>query len=231
MGPGGVTGNNASVLGDGRMIAARSAAARRRSAAGENKAGRFFSKGPFSFDRNYNIIDFCGLSDGFLPAKENIRLDRYPRILEAFMQRFHRLPVGLVPVFLLLGVAIPGFAKTHKDVFDVPCNVLWPAVKDTLRNSGKYGIIGIDNGEMTASYNIGGFLAGKRINSLVLNSKGNTCEMQVQTSYSGLENNDAGDLKKRVKQSLDKQQAEPNGRPATTSEIKLRRRVSHVNAK
>jgi hypothetical protein len=121
-------------------------------------------------------------------------------------------------VFLLLGIAAAGIAKTHKDVFDVPCNVLWPAVKDALRNSGNYGFIGIDNTEMTASYNIGGFLTGKRINSLVLNSNGNSCEMQVQTSYSGLENNDAGDLKKRVKQSLDTLQAEPPEKPATSSE-------------
>ena len=48
------------------------------------------------------------------------------------------------------------------------------------------------------------FLSGKRINSLVLNSKGNVCEMQVQTSYSGLQNNDEGDLVKRVKESLAK---------------------------
>jgi hypothetical protein len=38
--------------------------------------------------------------------------------------------------------------------------VLWPAVKDTPRNSGKYGILGIDNTEMTASFVIGGTLGG-----------------------------------------------------------------------
>lgn len=120
-----------------------------------------------------------------------------------------------IMLIVVVAVAVPGFAKTHKDVFDVPCGVLWPAVKDTLRNSGKYGIIGIDNQEMTASYNIGGFLSGKRVNSLVLNSKGNSCEMQVQTSYSGLENNDAGDLKKRVQQSLDKLKAAQPEKPTT----------------
>lgn len=123
-----------------------------------------------------------------------------------------------LPAILLLTTAVPGFGKTHKDVFEAPCKVLWPAVKDTLRNSGKYGIIGIDNTEMTASYNIGGFLTGKRINSLVLNSKGNSCEMLVQTSYSGFENNDAGDLKKRVKESLDKRLAQLPEKPATSGE-------------
>lgn len=121
----------------------------------------------------------------------------------------------------LLAVALPGLAATHKDMYNVPCSELWPALKDTLRNSGKYGIIGIDNQEMTASYNIGGGLGGKRINSAVLNSKdnGKNCEMQVQTAYSGLIHNDAGDLKKRVDESLAKLKAEGSAeKPATPAE-------------
>lgn len=111
-----------------------------------------------------------------------------------------------ISLVLLLGFAVPAIAKTHDDIFNVPCKLLWPAVKDTLRNSGKYGIIGIDNGEMTASYNIGGFLGGKRINSLVLNSvSANSCDMRVQTAYSGIIHNDAGDFRKRVEESLSRQ--------------------------
>jgi hypothetical protein len=103
-----------------------------------------------------------------------------------------------------LFLPLNSFAKTHKIVFDVPCNTLWPAVKDTLRNSGKYGILGISDSEQTASYIIGGSLTGKRINSLVLNPKSSGCELQIQTAYSGFVNNDAGDLKKRVTDSLAK---------------------------
>jgi hypothetical protein len=64
---------------------------------------------------------------------------------------------------------------------------------------------------MTALYNIGGNLTGKRINSAVLNSidNGNSCELQVQTAYTGLINNDAGDFKKRVEDSLAKLKGEP----------------------
>jgi len=109
-----------------------------------------------------------------------------------------------VVVLMLLMVAGPSFAKTHKDTYSVPCTTLWPAVKDALRNSGKYGILGIDNTEMTASYVIGGSLGGKRINSVVLNGKGDTCEMQVQTAFTGLAHDDAGDFKKRVNESLAK---------------------------
>jgi hypothetical protein len=118
----------------------------------------------------------------------------------------------LVLVTLLLSLAVPGFASTHKDLYtNVSCNELWRALKDTLRNSGKYGIIAIDNAEMTASYNMGGNLMAKRVNSAVLNSKDNgaSCELQIQTAYSGLGTNDAGDLKKRVDESLAKLKGQP----------------------
>lgn len=108
--------------------------------------------------------------------------------------------------FLLLAVAVPAVAKTHKDDYTVSCATLWPAVKDVIRNSGKYGIISITNDEMTASYNIGGNLTGKRVNTVLLNPQGSGCEMQIQTAYSGLVNNDAGDFKKRVDEALAKLQ-------------------------
>lgn len=124
-----------------------------------------------------------------------------------------------IATLLILATVLPAFAKTHKDVYNVPCGTLWPAVKDTLRNSGKYGIIGVDSTEMTASYNIGGSLGGKRINSLVLNAQGNNCEMQVQTAFSGLAHDDYGDFKKRVDSSLAKMQpaAAPQPVPAAAT--------------
>jgi hypothetical protein len=124
------------------------------------------------------------------------------------MRRF--VVVGL----MVLIVAGPAFAKTHKENYSIPCSTVWAAVKDTLRNSGKYGIIAIDNTELTASFNIGGTLTGKRINSVVLNGKGDACEMQIQTAFSGIGNNDAGDFKKRVDESLAKLQSQPPAAPA-----------------
>jgi hypothetical protein len=105
---------------------------------------------------------------------------------------------------LVLMMAAPVFASTHKENYTLPCTTLWPAVKDTLRNSGKYGIISITNDEMTASYNIGGNLTGKRQNTVLLNTIPTGCQMQIQTAYSGIVNNDAGDFKKRVDESLEK---------------------------
>jgi hypothetical protein len=119
-----------------------------------------------------------------------------------------------VAVLLLSIFAVPSFAKTHKDDYSVSCTVLWAAVKDTLRNSGKYGIMGIENTEMTASFSIGiGSIGQKRINSVVLNAKGDACEMVVQSGFSGLTNDDAGDFKKRVDKSLAAQQQSPQPTP------------------
>jgi hypothetical protein len=117
----------------------------------------------------------------------------------------------IVVTILLALTAIPAFSSTHKDTLNVSCNELWRAVKDTLRNSGKYGIIAIDDKELTASYNIGGNLTGKRVNSAVLNDQNNGagCELQVQTAFSGLANNDYGDFKKRVDDSLTKLKGQP----------------------
>jgi hypothetical protein len=119
----------------------------------------------------------------------------------------------VVVAALLLLLAVPSFCKTHKDTYPVSCSVLWPAVKDVLRNSGKYGILGIDNTEMTASYNIGGTLSGKRVNSVVLTGKGDACEMQVQTAFTGLIHDDYGDFKKRVDEALARLKAQPPAAP------------------
>ncbi len=119
-------------------------------------------------------------------------------------------------LFVLLMVAEPSFAKVHKDMYSVSCMTLWSAVKDTLRNSGKYGILGTDNTEMTATYSMGMGSAGqKRQNSVVLNVKGDaSCEMVIQSGYSGFTNDDAGDFKKRVDKSLAQQQPPQPAAPA-----------------
>jgi predicted DNA-binding WGR domain protein len=114
------------------------------------------------------------------------------------------------PLIALLLLTTPSFAKVHSNTYPVACNTLWSAVKDTLRNSGKYTIMSIENSEMTASYSLGIGSAGqKRTNSVVLNVKSDaSCEMVVQSGFSGLTNDDAGDFKKRVDKSLEKLQSQ-----------------------
>lgn len=114
---------------------------------------------------------------------------------------------------LMLAVCTPAFAKTHKDSFEVPCSTLWSAVKNTLKTSGKYVIVSFDEKEMLASYRIGSMLTSTRINSVSLSEGGAGCEMMIQTSYSGWENNDAGDFKKRVEASLKKLKETPVAKP------------------
>jgi hypothetical protein len=111
---------------------------------------------------------------------------------------------------ILLTATGISFAKVHKDTFPMQCSALWPAVRDTLRNSGKYGITSMDSNEMIATYTMGiGSIGQKRTNSVALNANGDTCEMVVTSGYSGWNNNDAGDFKKRVDDSLTKLKAAP----------------------
>jgi len=98
-----------------------------------------------------------------------------------------------------------GSAGVHKEMYKYPCANVWAAVKDTLRNSGKYGILSINNEEMVASYKISGnFMVNPRTNSVMLNSKGDQCEMQLQSESSGLPTDDQGKFKKRVDESMTK---------------------------
>lgn len=108
-----------------------------------------------------------------------------------------------------LTLVMPAFCNTHKDTYPVPCSELWAAVKDTLRNSGNYGIVSTDEAGMTASYTVGNTLR-QRTNSVALNPQGTGCEMQVQSAYRGLAHDDAGDFKNRVDQSLAKLKASPS---------------------
>lgn len=115
-----------------------------------------------------------------------------------------------VAALMLLIVAVPSFSKTHDETYSVPCGTLWTAVKDTLRNSGKYGVMSMENAEMSASYSIGiGPIGQKRVNSVALNSKGDGCAMAIQSGFSGFGNDDAGDFKKRVDGSLAKLKSSP----------------------
>lgn len=83
---------------------------------------------------------------------------------------------------------------------------MWAAVKDTLRNSGNYGIVSTDEAGMIASYTVGNTIR-PRTNSVALSSHGAGCEMTVQSAYRGLAHDAAGDFKKRVDESLAKLKA------------------------
>jgi hypothetical protein len=123
----------------------------------------------------------------------------------------------VVIAFMTLIFAVPAFSKTHKDSYPQPCSELWTAVKDTISNPDNYTLQGTpDDAKMTASYNvkhavhlsISGAVA-QHTNQITLISKGSGCEMQVESSFSGLAHDDAGDFKKRVEESLAKVNKKP----------------------
>ena len=118
-----------------------------------------------------------------------------------------------VMVALLPTLAVPAFAGgVHQDVFNVSCSVLWSAVNDAVKNSGKYGFVGLDNTAMTISFTAGGG-PGARTISVVLHPQGNSCEMQT-TVGAGPPHGDAGAFKTRVTASLAKLPAAPAGASA-----------------
>lgn len=131
-----------------------------------------------------------------------------------------RLRIGLVALFLTF-VVLPGSAKTYKSTYSVPCNEVWSAVKDTLSDPENYTVTENDDAKMHASYdvkhsahvNISGTLL-QRTNHVTLVPKGNGCEMQVVSNYSGWEHHDQGDFKTRVDESLLKLQAPKPPEPA-----------------
>jgi hypothetical protein len=131
-----------------------------------------------------------------------------------------KLRIVLVAL-LSTSVALPAFAKTYKNTYSVPCNEVWSAVKDTLSNPDNYAVTENDDAKMHASYdvkhsthvNVSGALL-QRTNHVTLVPKGNGCEMQVVSNYSGWEHHDQGDFKTRVDESLLKLQAPKQSEPA-----------------
>jgi|ERR1700690_3731582 len=123
--------------------------------------------------------------------------------------------------FMTLIFAAPAFSKTHKDSYPQPCSELWTAVKDTLSNPDNYTLQGTpDDAKMTASYNVKHSVhlsvtgaVAQHTNQITLVPKGTGCEMQVESSFSGLAHDDAGDFKKRVEESLAKGNTKPADAP------------------
>jgi hypothetical protein len=120
---------------------------------------------------------------------------------------------SVVVALILLIVVVPAFGKTHNETYQVSCSELWSAVQDTIKNSGNYTLVLADNAQKTAAFNISGAIHSRTI-SVHLEPKGDGCEMQNQTSFSGVFQNDAGDFKSRVEQSLAKLKAANPTEPA-----------------
>ncbi len=125
--------------------------------------------------------------------------------------------LALMPLVL----ALPAFGKTYKTSYPVSCNQVWGAVKDTLSSPENYSVVESDDTKMTASYNVRHSVhanvsgaALQRTNHVALVPKGEGCEMQVVSNYSGWEHDDKGDFKKRVDEFLAKPKVPIASEPA-----------------
>ncbi len=123
---------------------------------------------------------------------------------------------SMVVALLSLIVAVPAFGKTHKDNYPVSCGELWNAVTDTIKNSGNYTPVVADDAQMTASFHISGAIHSRDI-SVHLEAQGTGCEMQTNTSFSGVFQSDAGDFKTRVDHSLAKLKGSKPTEPAKSA--------------
>ncbi len=118
-----------------------------------------------------------------------------------------------VALALLLLFVLPVFGASHETSYSNSCSELWPAVKEVINNPGNYKMVSTDDAKWTAFYDvkhkehlsISGAVAQKT-NQVTLVSQGTGCQMQVNSSFSGLTHDDQGDFVKRVNEALAKLQ-------------------------
>ena len=114
---------------------------------------------------------------------------------------------------LLLLLALPALCANHETNYSNPCSELWPAVKQVINSPENYKMVSTDDAKWTAFYDvkhkqhlsISGAVAQKT-NQVTLVTQGTGCQMQVNSSFSGLTHDDQGDFVKRVNDALAKPQ-------------------------
>jgi hypothetical protein len=97
-------------------------------------------------------------------------------------------------------------SRSETEDFDVTCSVLWAALNDTLKTSGKYEVIQIDNLDMMAIYTMGYKSERRADSALLAAAEHDQCSMEVTDSphqYKFGEEN-IKTLSKRVREALSK---------------------------
>ena len=111
----------------------------------------------------------------------------------------------LILSFLLLVAVTQALAKP-KDIYPVPCNDLWAAVKDTLENPSNYAIIAMSDGLKKTSFFVIGDLV-TYTDRVALSDKDGGCAMKADFLEQGSDNPDFRQFRHRVDRSLAKLQA------------------------
>jgi hypothetical protein len=110
-------------------------------------------------------------------------------------------------VALILTSATQAFAKPYQ----MPCNDVWNAVRDTLENKGNYRIVAMDSEQMRASFIVFGSLY-PGVHAVFLKTRDNGCDMDVKMGFTG--NDDEGAFRNRVNHVLAKRKAAKPTPPA-----------------
>lgn len=88
-----------------------------------------------------------------------------------------------------------------KGVYPVSCDELWAAVKETLRNHNNYGLGGLNDLDLRASFIVIGDL-WVQTDRVALVEKGNGCEMKADVADIGAENTNYRQFRGRVEREL-----------------------------
>jgi hypothetical protein len=110
----------------------------------------------------------------------------------------------LAVISILFLLSLPAFAGAlHREEYDVPCGVLWPAVKDALANSGRFTARKFDDRNMVAEYSIG---AGRKTHdgTVTLTGNGQGCGLEMESSIAAIYGSDPAKVKQQVGLSLEK---------------------------
>jgi len=122
---------------------------------------------------------------------------------------------SVVAFFLVVLFSVPAFAKPH-DVYPVPCDAVWTAIKATLGNENDYKIVAINDYSLRASFVVVGSLK-PYTNNVGLSAAENGCAMKLVVLQVGSENSDEMGFRKRLGKALAKLQAAPPAKPAATA--------------
>lgn len=113
-------------------------------------------------------------------------------------------------VLLALLVVVPAYAKPKRDVFPMPCDVLWSAVKNTLENPKDYGLLAVNDLTLRASFMVVGNLV-RYTDRVALIEEGGGCRMDLRMLQVGPDNSDERGFRHRLKRSLAKVERAKSG--------------------
>lgn len=116
----------------------------------------------------------------------------------------------ILSVLLASFVSVPAFARSKRDVFPMPCDVLWSAVKNTLQNPKDYGLLAVNDLTMRASFMVVGNLV-RYTDRVALTEVDGGCRMDVRMLQVGPDNSDLRGFRHRLKRSLAKVEKAKNG--------------------